>query len=184
MPARADWQGAGIPGTTPFQRRSIMSSQTMDGQAVRYAPRRGTYATVGLWVVTALLLFAAFRVSQSGMGPLALGGLYLLYGGIGAICMGSLYGLRYALSDEDVRASIGPIGIRVRLEDIESVSPGWLKSPRSWKWGLTVRGLIIRRRGKRMGVGISPDDPETFLRDLAGRCPHLEVRDDGLGSRD
>ena len=110
-----------------------------------------------------------------------MGALYLLYGSIIFICMGALYGLRYALSDEEIRASIGPVGIRVRLEDIESVSPGWLKSPRSWKWGLTVRGLVIRRRGKRMGVGISPDDPDTFLRDLAALCPHLEPRDGGLG---
>ena len=48
----------------------FMSTRIMDGQGVRYAARRGVYATSALWVVTALLLLTAFRVSQSAMDPL------------------------------------------------------------------------------------------------------------------
>ncbi len=157
--------------------------EAVSDRAAEYAPKRVWYATIVLWLVSAMLVWAAFMVSRAEIPPLAVTALQAFYGSLILICLGALYGLRYALSDEHFSASVGPIRIRVRLADIETVRPGWLKSGRSWKWGLTMKGLVIERRGKRIGVGISPDDAETFLRDLAARCPHLEPYDGGLSSR-
>jgi hypothetical protein len=133
--------------------------------------------------MVALLIAAAFAVNRSEMGFLVETAISLLYGVIIVLCLSWLYGLRYTLSDEALCARVGPARVRVPLEEITSVKPGWIKKHNTWRWALTPTGLVVARRDKRLRIGVSPDDTEEFLRDLAERCPHLEPCDGGLESR-
>ena len=160
-----------------------MTWDTQDERVARYAPRRGWFTMAKLGVIVLALVSASLAVARAGMSSLATTALYILYGSLIAICLGSVYGLGYHVSLTALTAHIGPIRMRVLLEDIESVRPGWIKKGGIWRWAVTLKGLVITRRGKRMRMGISPEDESVFLRDLAALCPHLELRDDCLEPR-
>ncbi|MEO2005049.1 MAG: PH domain-containing protein [Candidatus Poribacteria bacterium] len=161
-----------------------MALDVGDDRTADYAPRRPWRVTVGLWVVVALLIAAAFAVNRGEMSYLVKTAISLLYGVIIIFCLSLLYGLRYTLSDEALCARVGPVQMRVPLEDITSVKPGWIKKYNTWRWALTPTGLAVARRDRRIRIGVSPDDREEFLRDLGARCPHLEACDGGLESRE
>tara|TARA_B100000315_G_scaffold37722_1_gene32356 strand:+ start:220 stop:582 length:363 start_codon:yes stop_codon:yes gene_type:complete len=110
-------------------------------------------------------------------------GVYLAHGFLIALCLGPLYTLAYTLSDRLLYVGFGAIGMRVPLDTIESVTPGYGKGL-TWSWAMSLKGLLIARRGKRWPVFIAPLHQDAFLHELAARCPHLELRDGGLSPHD
>ena len=139
--------------------------------------------TALLWGVVLLIAWSAFGLRKEEMEPLARGLTYLALAGGVVLCLAPLYTLAYVLSDESLRGCFGPIGMRVRLEAIESVTPGFAQGFTT-NWSMSLMGLVIAQRDRRMRVAIAPLSQEAFLLDLAARCPHLERRDGALASRD
>ncbi len=103
--------------------------------AMRYAPKREWHATIALWSVSAMLVWAALAVGKAQLQPLTMSVCQAFYGSVILVCLGSLYGLRYAVSDEEFCARVELIRIRARLGVIESVAPGRLKSDRCGSGG-------------------------------------------------
>ncbi len=117
---------------------------------------------------------------QEEMDPLVKIGMLLMFAALVGLHLGLLHTLSYTLSDHALRIACGPIGMSVPLDTIESVTYGLVKKGLTWSWALTFKGLIIARRGKLMRVAIAPLDRDEFMRDLAQRCPHLDLRDGSL----
>ena len=82
-------------------------------------------------------------------------GIYLALTGTIVLCLVPLYALSYTLSDRDLRVGFGPVGMRVPLNTIESVTLGSGQGL-AWSWTMSLKGLVIARRGKSMDVAISP----------------------------
>ena len=154
-----------------------------DGTFVTYAPKRDWWVLLLMWGVVAMIAWSAIGVSREHMEPLARSLTYLALAGGIALCLAPLYTLAYTLSDEFLRVGFGPIGMRVPLGAIESVTPGFAQGFTT-NWSMSLMGLVIAQRGRRMRVAIAPLSEETFLCDLASRCPHLELRDGELTRRD
>ncbi len=156
-----------------------MSQGTGDRRVVTYVPRRDRWITVVLWSTALLLAWSATRMATAPMDPTWKLGIGAFYAAIITMCVAPIYALSYRLSDRTLRAGFGPVGRSVALADIESVTPG-MKTGLTWGWSLSVKGVVITRRGRRWKVFVSPLCQGDFLRDLAERCPHLELRDGAL----
>ncbi len=161
-----------------------MSEDATGGRAVvRYAPKRDWCVLLLMWGVALVAAWAAFGMRKEALTPLARVGAYLGAAFVVTLSLGDLYKLSYVLSDDALRVGFGPVGIRVPLDTIESVTPGfgpWIIRNRS----MSLRSLHIARRGKLLRVAIAPLRREAFLRDLAARGPHLELRAGELTRRD
>lgn len=155
-----------------------------EGQAVvTYSATRDWWVTLLLWGTTlAIAAAVVYSVHKEEMDSMA-HGIYLALTGTIVLCLVPLYALSYTLSDRDLRVGFGPVGMRVPLNTIESVTLGSGQGL-AWSWSMSLKGLVIARRGKSMDVAISPQDQDGFLRDLAARCSHLELHDDGLVARE
>ena len=160
-----------------------MSQGTGDRRVVTYVPRRDRWITVVLWSTALLLAWSAARMATAPMDATLKLGIGAFYAAIIAMCVAPIYALSYRLSDRTLRAGVGPVGRSVALADIESVTPG-MKTGLTWGWSLSVKGVVITRRGRRWKVFVSPLCQGDFLRDLAERCPHLELRDGALSRTD
>jgi len=82
--------------------------------------------------------------------------------------------LRYTLREDELHIRSGWLQWRIRYSDLRSVRPSfsWLISP---AWSLRR----VRLETPDFVILVSPDDRESFINELAARCPHL-VRD-GVG---
>jgi hypothetical protein len=91
-----------------------------------------------------------------------------------------LYGTGYELTERELILRSGPMRVRIRLEGIQSVAPCGYFSLAGLAWGLGTDTLRVDYEGRWRCARISPADKQAFLRSLAGRCAHLELRDDRL----
>ncbi len=157
-----------------------MSDRPTDGRTVTYAPKRDRWITMVLWtcalVVAAGALAAAADEATRPSLKLAIAAAQ---GAVIVACIAPIYTLSYVLSSQSLRVACGPLGVNIALEQIDAVAPG-MKTGLSVGLSLAVKGLVVRRRGKRWKVFISPLTQGDFLRDLADRCPHLALRDGAL----
>ncbi len=162
---------------------------------VTYPPRRH-WARVVLWVVLYMLppyltlgggfsaawWEEAFRPDPAP--PVHIVAIVLAFAGVSVfLAAWHIAGLRYRISYCTLHVGRHPLAWAVALDDIQSVTPRkrpfWPTIDGSLAW----HGLVIERRGSSMPVFISPRLQGDFLRDLADRCPHIELRDGGLAPR-
>ena len=90
-----------------------------------------------------------------------------------------LYGISYTLTDDELQIRCGPFRYRVPLAEIDSVGPSRnpLSSPAA-----SLDRLLIKWRGGRKRILISPDRKADFLRQLDQRCEQLSRQGDELVS--
>jgi hypothetical protein len=141
-----------------------------------YPSKRDAWLVVVLWIAVLSMLAVAvpvWRDPDAGLG-LSVGITALMIAGA-AFSIWILYGTRYVLTDQQLVIYAGPFRWRVPLDAIQEIFPTHnpLSSP-----ACSLDRLKIRYEGSRMGVMISPEDKEAFLRDVASRSPGLRVEQD------
>jgi hypothetical protein len=135
------------------------------------------------WIVALVLLGAAVS-AYAGVAQFSIVAPLWLRLAVAAGCAAGaalmlwiLYGTKYVLADDSLLAMCGPFRYRVPLAEIDSVRPS--RNPLSSPACSLDRLLIEWREGRRRLL-ISPAAKPDFLRELAGRCPHLVLRGDRL----
>lgn len=135
------------------------------------------------WLVVLLLLMVLFcgvgglmLLAEPGHKHLPVAILCLVFSGASVFLM---YPVRYTLAERELVVRGGPFRWRVAYENIEKVTPtrNPLAAP---AWSLSRLRVDHRYRGRTVFLLISPERQEEFLRELAGRCPHLVLSDDRL----
>ena len=153
--------------------REGLSTRTQDDGVATYAVKRGSLHVIifGTWAAPPATSSAVGRVVKS-----------CLWVGVGALAVhGFSRPPRHRLSTDMFRVGSGPWRVRMPLTRIESVTNGRRKGrDRSVTWAMASHGLLIRARGRKRMVFISPADASQLVCDLAARCPHLELRESGL----
>jgi hypothetical protein len=146
------------------------------------------------WIVGLIALGAAAQLVGGGAlygvaavvghpAPLIPGTILLLVGGM---LVWVLRGTNCEITDTTLIIRAGPFRTSMPLEAIEEVVPqrNWYGGPAlEMNFGLAVMGIRVRYRkasGRLSWVyRIAPADRAAFLLELAERCPHLDVKDDG-----
>mgnify|MGYP000064832020 CR=1 FL=1 len=135
------------------------------------------------WLVVLLLLMVIFcgvgglmLLAEPGHKHLPVAILCLVFSGASVFLM---YPVRYTLAERELVVRGGPFRWRVAYENIEKVTPtrNPLAAP---AWSLSRLRVDHRYRGRTVFLLISPERQEEFLRELAGRCPHLMLSGDRL----
>lgn len=157
-----------------------MSDHPTDRRTVTYAPKRDRWITMVLWTCALVVAAGALAAAgDEGVRPAQKGVIAAIQGAVIVACVAPIYTLSYVLSDRALRVACGPIGMNIALEDIEAVTPG-VKTGMTYGFSLALKGVVVERHGKRWKVFVSPLNQGDFLRDLAGRSPHLQLRDGAL----
>ena len=142
-----------------------------------FKSKRDAWIVVVIWA-GALLSAAGGLAQLSSDAPLPLRlGLLLLLIAAAAFMLWTLYSTSYALADKQLLIRCGPFKFQVPLAEIDLVEPSRnpLSSP-----ACSLDRLLIRWRGERKRVLISPSRKMDFLRELKKRCAQLEQQGDRL----
>jgi hypothetical protein len=106
--------------------------------------------------------------------------LLIVWGGIMTLMMVVLgFPLRYRLAADQLHIKSGWLEWNVPLAKVRRVAPS--RSPLSAPAWSLQRVRLESTDGSV--ILVSPDDQESFIREIAGRCPHLVRRGDGLEAR-
>ena len=134
-----------------------------------------------IWAVIIGALFAGGRVLSApdeDLGAKLVGGLVAL---LSAGCMWwILYGTGYELAEQELILRCGPMRVRIPLHTIQAVAPCGYFNVAGLAWGLGTSPLRVDYQGRWRCARITPADQQAFLRSLARRCTHLELRADRL----
>lgn len=148
------------------------------------ATERTYRSKVDAWLV-ALVLGAAALPVAIGVWLLIQGasrGVFLLivWGGVMTTLMIALgFPLRYILRPDRLHIRCGWLEWDVPLATLRRVAPS--RNPLSGPAWSLQRVRLDSKDGSF--ILVSPDDQESFITEIAGRCPHLERRGDGLEAR-
>jgi hypothetical protein len=99
---------------------------------------------------------------------------------VGAIVAGWLVlFVRYEITRFELIVRRGPLRVRIPLECISGVQPA-RRSVTAPPWRPT-RLCVAYRKGDRERIAhVSPENPRTFITELASAAPWLEIMGDGL----
>ena len=145
-----------------------------------YESKRDLWLVIVLWAANVAMLLAAADVWRSSEPLLARLSFALLMIGVTFFVLWILYATRYLLTGDELVARCGPFRSVVPLAAIEAVAPS--RSPLA-SAATSLDRLEIKHSGKALGLLISPQDKEGFLRDLKLRCPQLREEGDRLVAR-
>lgn len=90
--------------------------------------------------------------------------------GLTALVVWILESTRYEVGNTHLVIRSGPFRWVIPLDSIQEVAP--TRSPLSAP-ALSLDRLLIRHPGRALGIMISPEDPQGFLRELVLRSPGL-----------
>ncbi len=124
-----------------------------------------------------MALYAATE-QFSADAPLPLrAGLLALLGSAAAFMIWVLYSTDYTLNQKELLIRCGPFRYRVRLGEIDSVTPSRnpLSSP-----ACSLDRLLVTWSDGRKKILISPSRKSEFLQELNRRCEQLTRKGDGL----
>lgn len=104
-------------------------------------------------------------------------GLLVFLGSAAAFMIWVLYSTDYTLGQEELLIRCGPFRYRVRLDEIDSVTPSRnpLSSP-----ACSLDRLLIKWNDERKKVLISPSRRSEFLQELDRRCEQLTRKGEDL----
>ena len=137
-----------------------------------YQSKRDGWIVVLLWTAVIVMLVTAGNVWVARV-PLAFRLLLsILMTLMAAFVLWVLYGTRYTLTDKTLTVQSGPFRWVIDLEAIIEISR--TRNPVSSP-ACSLDRLHIRYRPNPSGLMISPQDKDSFLRDLLERYPGLKT---------
>ena len=135
-----------------------------------YRSKRDRWIIVVLWGANLVMLLSALRVWSSEEGLISRLGFAATMLAVTALVVWILESTRYELGASELVIRSGPFRWTIPLASIREVAPtnNPLSSP-----ALSLDRLLIRYPGRSLGIMISPEDKEGFLRELVLRSPGL-----------
>ncbi len=145
-----------------------------------FPSKRDAWLVLFIWAGAILAVVGAVAQFDSRAPLLVRALLLVVLLAAAAFMLWVLYGTAYAVGRDELLVRCGPFRFKVRLGDIESVTPSRnpLSSP-----ACSLDRLYIRLRGSRVGLLVSPEDKRGFLAALVERCPHLALAGDRVVGR-
>ncbi len=142
-----------------------------------YVSKRDLWIVAMIWLGALVSAYAGIA-QLSTAGPLAarLAALIALLAAAGFM-LWVLYGTHYTLTDAHLLIRCGPFRYRVPLSELDLVQPSRnpLSSP-----ACSLDRLLLKWRGARKRILISPERKTDFVRDVQRRCPQLKRDGDRL----
>ena len=149
-----------------------MSKQLNDFPETKYYSKRDTWIVVVLWAIIIFCAASAIYITYLELSILLLLTQEALFLGVVALCLSILRSTYYILKADKLFVRTGPFKWSIPYLEIEEVVP----ERNLWSSAALSRDrLHITYSSSKAGAYISPEKEETFMLDLAGRCPDLQL---------